>query len=182
MTRRRLIKAAERLFVGRGFDDASVEAISETAGYSRSAGYSNFDNKEEVLLAFIDRGRPKALDDKLQQVSEPAERVGAVRELSSNLLRLRDFIALRMGIQPKANARSFCAERPRRTPAARTRNLRRFREPVSWRDSRSYGSPAGNRRACICWPLHTAWEVSLSIPSLDVNTCIARPPSWCSIA
>ena len=45
MTRRRLIEAAERLFVRKGFDEASVEEISETAGYSRGAFYSNFDNK-----------------------------------------------------------------------------------------------------------------------------------------
>ena len=45
VTRRRLIVAAERLFVRKGFDDASVEEISETAGYSRGAFYSNFDNK-----------------------------------------------------------------------------------------------------------------------------------------
>ena len=45
MTHRRLIEAAERLFVRKGFDEASVEEISETAGYSRGAFYSNFDNK-----------------------------------------------------------------------------------------------------------------------------------------
>ena len=49
------------------------------AGYSRGAFYSNFDNKEQVFLAVIDRRRPKALDDIFQQVSEPAERIAAVR-------------------------------------------------------------------------------------------------------
>ena len=32
LTRLRLIEAAERLFIRRGFDDASVEEISEMAG------------------------------------------------------------------------------------------------------------------------------------------------------
>jgi AcrR family transcriptional regulator len=102
VTRVRLIEAAERLFVRKGFDDASVEEISETAGYSRGAFYSNFDNKEQVFLAVIDRRRPKALDDILQQASEPGERISAVREWFSNQWRLRDFIALRMEFSRRA--------------------------------------------------------------------------------
>src|SRR5271165_3019344 len=102
VTRRRLIEAAESLFVRKGFDDASVEEISETAGYSRGAFYSNFDNKEQVFLAVIDRRRPKALDDIFQQASEAAERIAAVREWFSNQWRLKDFIALRMEFSRRA--------------------------------------------------------------------------------
>src|SRR4029079_16884581 len=79
LTRLRLIESAERLFVRKGFDDTSVEEISETAGYSRGAFYSNFDSKEQVFLAVIDRRRPKALDEILQRVSEPVERIAAAR-------------------------------------------------------------------------------------------------------
>jgi len=102
VTRMRLIEAAERLFVHKGFDDASVEEISETAGYSRGAFYSNFDNKEQVFLALIDRRLPKALDNVLRQASEPAERSAAVREWFSNQWRLKDFIALRMEFSRRA--------------------------------------------------------------------------------
>ena len=69
VTRMRLIEAAERLFIRRGFDNASVEEISEVAGYSRGAFYSNFDDKEQVFLAVIDRRRPKAIDDMFQHSS-----------------------------------------------------------------------------------------------------------------
>jgi AcrR family transcriptional regulator len=103
LTRLRLIDAAERLFIRRGFDEASVEEISETAGYSRGAFYSNFDNKEQVFLAVIDRRRPKALDDILERVSEPAERIAAVRNWFSTQWRLKDFIALRMEFSRKAS-------------------------------------------------------------------------------
>src|SRR5208337_3020320 len=95
VTRTRLVEAAERLFIRKGFDDASVDEISEMAGYSRGAFYSNFDNKEQVFLAVIDRRRPKALDDILQRVSEPVERIAAVRNWFSNQWRFKDFIALR---------------------------------------------------------------------------------------
>ena len=72
------------------------------AGYSRGAFYSNFDNKEQVFLAVIDRRRPKALDDILQRVSEPVERVAAVRNWFANQWRLKSFIALRMEFSRKA--------------------------------------------------------------------------------
>ncbi len=54
VTRKRLIEAAERLFIRKGFNNASVEEISEMAGYSRGAFYSNFDDKEQIFLA-VDR-------------------------------------------------------------------------------------------------------------------------------
>jgi len=102
VTRMRLIEAAERLFIRRGFDDASVDEISEMAGYSRGAFYSNFENKEQVFLAVIDQRRPKALDDILQRVSAPVERIAAVRNWFANQWRLRDFIALRMEFSRRA--------------------------------------------------------------------------------
>src|SRR6185369_3448812 len=103
LTRLRLVEAAERLFIRKGFDSASVEEISEMAGYSRGAFYSNFENKEQVFLAVIDRRRPKALDDILERVSEPAERIAAVRNWFSTQWRLKDFIALRMEFSRRAS-------------------------------------------------------------------------------
>ena len=102
LTRLRLIEAAERLFIRRGYDDASVEEISERAGYSRGAFYSNFDSKEQVFLAVIDRRRPRALDNILHRVSEPVERIAAVRNWFANQWRLKDFIALRMEFSRRA--------------------------------------------------------------------------------
>src|ERR1035438_3281679 len=90
VTRMRLIEAAERLFIRRGFDDASVDEISEAAGYSRGAFYSNFGNKEQVLLAVIDHRIPKAIDDTFQRSFDPAERITTVREWFSNQWRLKD--------------------------------------------------------------------------------------------
>jgi len=102
LTRLRLIEAAERLFIRKGFDDASVEEISETAGYSRGAFYSNFDSKEQVFLAVIDRRRPEALDEILQRVSEPVERIAAFRNWFENQWRLEDWIALRIEFSRRA--------------------------------------------------------------------------------
>lgn len=124
----RLIEAAERVFIRKGFDDASVDEISETAGYSRGAFYSNFDDKEHVFLAVIDRCRPnvlKALDDIFQQTSEPAERGSAVREWFSNQWRLKDFVALRMEFSRRA---------------MRDRSVRRHLDEVWRRDLETYAA------------------------------------------
>jgi AcrR family transcriptional regulator len=52
-TRQALLDAAGRVFVRRGFLGASVEAITEEAGYSRGAFYSNFDSKEQLFAELL---------------------------------------------------------------------------------------------------------------------------------
>src|SRR5262249_33712448 len=102
LTRIRLIEAAERLFIRKGFDGASVEEISESAGYSRGAFYSNFEDKDQILLAVSAHRRPKADDDIFQQASDPADRAAAAREWFSGQWRLKDFIALRSEFSRRA--------------------------------------------------------------------------------
>jgi len=102
LTRMRLIEAAETLFIRRGFDGASVEDISEMAGYTRGAFYSNFTDKDQVFLAVIDRRRTKPPEDILNRVSDPVERAAAVREWFSRQWRHKDFIALRMEFSRRA--------------------------------------------------------------------------------
>jgi AcrR family transcriptional regulator len=102
LTRMRLVEAAETLFVRKGFDGASVEDISEMAGFTRGAFYSNFADKDQVFLAVIDRRRTKALDNIFQRAPEPAERAAAVREWFSRQWRLKDFIALRLEFSRRA--------------------------------------------------------------------------------
>ena len=53
-TRRRLIDAAVREFAARGIDATSVEQISEAAGFTRGAFYSNFADKDELILAIVE--------------------------------------------------------------------------------------------------------------------------------
>ena len=101
VTRVRLIEAAERLFIRKGFDNASVEEISEAAGYSRGAFYSNFDDKAQVLLAVIDRRRPTAFYDISRDPLELAD-LAAVRVWFSNQWRLKDFVALRIEFSRRA--------------------------------------------------------------------------------
>ncbi|MBB6394886.1 AcrR family transcriptional regulator [Actinomadura coerulea] len=52
-TREELVASAMRLFAERGVASTSVEAIAETAGYSRGAYHSNFETREEILDAVV---------------------------------------------------------------------------------------------------------------------------------
>jgi AcrR family transcriptional regulator len=53
-TRKDLLEAAARVFARRGLHRASVEAVSEEAGFSRGALYSNFKSKEDLFLALYE--------------------------------------------------------------------------------------------------------------------------------
>jgi AcrR family transcriptional regulator len=52
-TRAALLQAAAELFVERGLQGTSVEAIAERAGYTRGAFYSNFATKEELFAELL---------------------------------------------------------------------------------------------------------------------------------
>lgn len=52
-TQERLMAAAVRVFAERGIIGASVEEICESAGFTRGAFYSNFADKDELVLALI---------------------------------------------------------------------------------------------------------------------------------
>jgi AcrR family transcriptional regulator len=53
-TRDALLEAAAVVFARRGLVGASVEEITEEAGFSRGAFYSNFASKEELFLTLIE--------------------------------------------------------------------------------------------------------------------------------
>lgn len=55
LTRTALIDAASQVFARRGFHGASLDEIAETAGFTRGAIYKNFEDKEGLFLATIDR-------------------------------------------------------------------------------------------------------------------------------
>jgi AcrR family transcriptional regulator len=54
-TRERLLEAARSVFLTQGIEAASIEEVAETAGYSRGAFYSNFESKDDLLCAVLDR-------------------------------------------------------------------------------------------------------------------------------
>jgi AcrR family transcriptional regulator len=52
LTRSRLLAAAQRVFLERGFHGASLEVVAEEAGLTKGAVYSRFESKADLFLAF----------------------------------------------------------------------------------------------------------------------------------
>jgi AcrR family transcriptional regulator len=52
-TRARLLAAAAHVFAQRGFSEATLEDVAETAGFSKGAVYSNFKGKDELFYALM---------------------------------------------------------------------------------------------------------------------------------
>ena len=84
-TRQDLLDAAARVFIRRGFQGASIEAIAAEAGYTRGAFYSNFETKEQLFVELLQQRVYENYRDLLSRVPtdlSPVESLRwAVREL-----------------------------------------------------------------------------------------------------
>jgi AcrR family transcriptional regulator len=69
-TRAAIVQSAAEVFARRGFHAASVDEIAENAGYSVGALYSNFERKEDLLLATVEHtitGYTRLFDERFSQ-------------------------------------------------------------------------------------------------------------------
>jgi AcrR family transcriptional regulator len=53
-TRDKLFEAAAQVFEEQGINAASIETIAAAAGFTRGAFYSNFDSKDELIVAMLE--------------------------------------------------------------------------------------------------------------------------------
>ncbi|HMQ64858.1 MAG TPA: TetR/AcrR family transcriptional regulator [Arachnia sp.] len=83
-TRQRLIQAAIGEFARKGIDATSVEQISEAAGFTRGAFYSNFEDKDDLILAILEEGHRATTAQFQGKVADLPDGItidGAVRQL-----------------------------------------------------------------------------------------------------
>jgi AcrR family transcriptional regulator len=86
-TRSCLMKSAAKVFARRGLEQASIDEVTEDAGFTKGAFYANFKSKEELFLAMLDERfatRLEELDAALES-DEPA--VEAARRAGSDFTR-----------------------------------------------------------------------------------------------
>jgi AcrR family transcriptional regulator len=87
-TRRRLLDAAERVFLRRGLQGSSVEEIAAEAGFTRGAFYSNFKSKDELFVELL---QDRVYRQYAQMAEEAQARPGTPRErLRWGIERVRD--------------------------------------------------------------------------------------------
>lgn len=59
----RLMDSAEQLFATDGIAETSIEDIAENAGYSRGAFYSNFDDKDALVVRLLERQQAATVEE-----------------------------------------------------------------------------------------------------------------------
>jgi AcrR family transcriptional regulator len=80
-----LLAAAARVFARRGFHGASVEAISEDAGLSTGAIYSNFESKEELFLTLWEERIERRRRELRSAVEEAGGREAGLAAAAANV-------------------------------------------------------------------------------------------------
>jgi AcrR family transcriptional regulator len=83
LTRARLIQSAEKIFARDGFEAAKLEEIAADAGYTRGAFYANFESKEDLFLALLEKEithRIATLEKDMAKFREPEAKLKAMRE------------------------------------------------------------------------------------------------------
>jgi AcrR family transcriptional regulator len=131
-TRKELLDAAARVFADRGFHGASVEAVSEEAGYSTGALYSNFESKEELFLSLYEEQMERRTRE-LRAVMEGSEdreagMTAAAGTVDRSLREDRDFFLLYFEFALRAARDAQFAQRFR---AARERRLGELTKELS---------------------------------------------------
>jgi AcrR family transcriptional regulator len=99
-TRESLLAGARRVFARSGFHGASVEEIASEAGFSTGALYSNFDGKEDLFLALMEREidtHARAIAEAVgERPSVSARAAGGARQWMSTIEREPELVLLFM--------------------------------------------------------------------------------------
>jgi AcrR family transcriptional regulator len=84
-----VLAAARRVFLARGYVNATVDTIAEEAGFSKGVVYSQFDNKADMFLALLEAriGERAMQNERLAAKLDGADLAGAVPQLALALRR-----------------------------------------------------------------------------------------------
>jgi len=132
-TRRKLLLAAETIFVRDGFEAARLEDIAAQAGYTRGAFYANFQSKEDIFFALLERWfaqRIAEVNALIARQETPAKLLRALRDDYVQKTKDRRFSLLSLEFKlfslrhPEAHAR--LRARQRRLRASSAELLRRI--------------------------------------------------------
>jgi len=116
-TRAKLLRAATQVFAKRGYNAATVEEISERAGFTRGAFYANFTDKADALLTVLEEQRSQDMDEVSSLMSETPD--------DQKLAALQDWYVRLVGDGRLARATAELSAQPAHDAVVRTRLARR---------------------------------------------------------
>jgi AcrR family transcriptional regulator len=82
-TRGKLFAAAAELFQSQGIGDTRIDEIAKAAGFSRGAFYSNFANKDELIIAMLEHHAERSLAFHREQLAKHHEAEELIAALQS---------------------------------------------------------------------------------------------------
>nr|WP_245549738.1 TetR/AcrR family transcriptional regulator [Gordonia effusa] len=82
-TKRQLVESARELMLTEGYGATSVAAITQRAGFTTGAFYSNFDSKADVALVVLDSLQSEAREHLAGLVGTSADLAKAVEQIRS---------------------------------------------------------------------------------------------------
>lgn len=88
--RTRLFEAAAQVFEEHGIGSASIEAITDAAGFTRGAFYSNFANKDELIIAMLEDHVKRTTRRNLELLTRHSDLTDYVTALASMDRELQD--------------------------------------------------------------------------------------------
>ena len=151
-TREKLFEAAAEVFEEQGIGAASIEAIAAAAGLTRGAFYSNFDDKDDLIIAMLE-------DHVERSLKHHRDLLARHRNLADFLAALRTAERSRhdpLGRAPLLHMELilFAARSARRRPEL----AKRLRAGAPWsrRSLPESISPTPPGRAPCCWRWRTA--------------------------
>lgn len=115
-TRERLLRAARAEFARKGIAAASIDRISESAGFSRGAFYANYAGKHDMLLELLARHQTREIEawQALLDAEGPLEEVlPALRDRFDAFARNADEVLFSAELQIEALRNPELAERYR---------------------------------------------------------------------
>lgn len=84
--RRRILAAAEREFIERGYGGASLAGIARRAGFTKGAVYSNFESKQRLLTAMLSERSARVSSSALDRLTAAHADAAALAECAGDLL------------------------------------------------------------------------------------------------
>src|SRR5262245_64795681 len=85
LNRDQVLAAARRVFLARGYERATLEAIAQEAGFSKGVVYSQFESKGDLFLALLER----RIDERAAQNEAIAKRHSGAEGIAA-LVRARE--------------------------------------------------------------------------------------------
>ena len=151
-TREKLFQAAAEVFEEQGIGAASIEAIAAAAGLTRGAFYSNFADKDELIIAMLEDHVDRSIEHHRELLAQHRTPEGFIAALRASDRNRHD----PLGRAPLLHIELilFAARSEKRRPELAKR-LRARRALVAEILS-GIGSPIPRRAAPCCSPWRTA--------------------------